>query len=267
MLATARVAGAASLPPLVLQRRVMDAFVAVHRFLATDGPWHPIRIWNVIPDIRAVTPDGLDRYKVFNAGRFAAYHDWYRLGDACETILPTATGIGYPDADLVIHVLAADRPGTPVENPRQAPSYRYSRRYGPMPPCFARATITPSGLRRFPDLLVGGTASVRGQDSVCADDVAGQAAETIENLGQVIRAAQRVHRAASSSRSPVDESSPLRRFESLRIYYLEPGHLETILEIIRPSVDHLNPTRIEVVRADLCRPELLVEIEGTASLA
>ena len=28
-----------------------------------------------------------------------------------------------------------------MENPRQTPSYRYSERYGPSPPCFARATL------------------------------------------------------------------------------------------------------------------------------
>ena len=28
----------------------------------------------------------------------------------------------------------------PVENPRQIPAFRYSKRYGPIPPCFARAT-------------------------------------------------------------------------------------------------------------------------------
>ena len=41
-----------------------------------------------------------------------------------------------------LHSLSrAEDPGTPVENPRQTPSWRYSSRYGPLPPCFSRATI------------------------------------------------------------------------------------------------------------------------------
>ena len=43
--------------------------------------------------------------------------------------------------DLMIDALSAASPGIAVENPRQIPSYRYARRYGPRPPCFARATL------------------------------------------------------------------------------------------------------------------------------
>lgn len=266
-LLTAEVRGAASLEPLALQHRTADLYRMIHRTLMEYGSWHPVRIWNFIPDVRAVTSDGIDRYMVFNAGRFSAYHDWYRQGAAFESSIATATGVGYAGTDLVVHVLAAKHPGTPVENPRQIRSYRYSQRYGPMPPCFARATITCPGSAGLPDLLVGGTASVCGEDSVHLGDVAAQTTETLENLAHLIAAAGRVRRGVKDEPAKLDTRAELRRFESVRIYHHDPESLDAILRIVWPRIDHLDPANVELVLADVCRPELLVEIEGTASLA
>ena len=64
------------------------------------------------------------------------------------------------------------------------PSYRYSRRFGPRPPCFARATVLHLGAAGdAPLVLVGGTASIRGEDSVHVGNVRGQVLET--SLGSV----------------------------------------------------------------------------------
>ena len=51
------------------------------------------------------------------------------------------------------HQTQNSAPGVAIENPRQTPSYHYSRRYGPRPPCFARAT-------RFGSLLFIGTPEI-----------------------------------------------------------------------------------------------------------
>ena len=81
---------------------------------------------------------GLDRYMVFNAGRFDGYAQWLCASDGFGRLLPTASAVGVISDDLVIYCLASDTRGTPVENPRQKPAYKYSQRYGPMPPCFSR---------------------------------------------------------------------------------------------------------------------------------
>ena len=92
---------------------------------------------------------GLDRYMVFNAGRYDAYARWYGTPRAFNHAPATASAVGVQGADLSIFCLAAQTPGTPIENPRQTPSWRYSTRYGPKPPCFARATVV-SYARRAP---------------------------------------------------------------------------------------------------------------------
>src|SRR5262249_25234544 len=150
---------------------------------------HPIRFWNHVPFITEPADAGRDNYMVFNAGRFRAMTRWLGGdGDAnrFDRDVATASATGHWGRDLVIPCVATDAPGVAVTNPRQVAPYHYSQRFGPLPPCFARATklTDPPGL-----LLVGGTASVRGEDSVHTDDLASQVSETFLNLASLTRAA------------------------------------------------------------------------------
>lgn len=266
-LISVRVPAADELPALAFQRQTASAYVTIRRQLETSGPWHPIRIWNFIPDLHRSVSDGMDRYMVFNAGRYAAYYDWYAGESGFASSIATATGVGHDGPDLMIHVLAADRPGTPIENPRQVESYHYSHRYGPMPPCFARATIAPPDAGDSLGLLVGGTSSVRGEASVGSGDADGQTGETLENLAHLIRAARCVHAGEAIDTTGIDIGAELKRFESLRVYYMSAESLPRICERLAPHVDHLGADCVDLVRAEICRRELLVEIEGVASLA
>jgi chorismate lyase/3-hydroxybenzoate synthase len=144
----------------------------------------------------------------------------------------------------------------PVENPRQRPSYIYSRRYGPRPPCFSRATMIPARGGEPARLLVGGTASVVGEDSMHAGNLAAQIDETLRNLASLVAAAGG---AAGNSRG----LKALRRFTELRIYRPRAGDDKQIDQTVAA---HFPQSRTEYVSADLCRKELLVEIEGVAIL-
>jgi enamine deaminase RidA (YjgF/YER057c/UK114 family) len=207
-----------------------------------------VRLWNHIPGIRRTNAQGLDRYMAFNAGRFAACSEWFGSPDAFDRLLPTASAVGHGGTDLVVHLLAADAPGTAVENPRQVPSYRYSRRFGPRPPCFARATtVRWEDDDRGPTVLVGGTASIRGEETMHRGDLPAQARETFDNLAALARAAG---------------ADGLAAFESLRVYYVHQADRQTIERMTAEAFPHL--ADVEYVKADLCRPDLLVEIEGVA---
>src|SRR5260221_165545 len=112
--------------------------------------------------------------------------------------LASASAVGTSRGDVVVHCLAAEAAGQPVESPRQVPAYRYSRRFGPMPPCFARATVVrPRGAA--PLLMVGGTASIRGEESMHETDLAAQMDETLANLASVVGAAWSEGPAASAA--------------------------------------------------------------------
>ena len=231
-----------------------DATVLAYRRLETElrgGPaLHPVRLWNHIPRIHEVLGDGLDRYKVFNAGRFEALSQWFGGNESFDTRVASASGIGHDGEDLVVHCLAADHRGRPVVNPRQIAPYRYSCKFGPKPPCFARATVIhPDG--GGPLVLVGGTASIVGEESVHLGDLARQMEETLTNLAALLREA-------------AGKPASLAGFRELRVYHPDPDQRCELRRLLEDAVGDQVP--IEWVRADLCRRELLVEIEGVAAL-
>jgi chorismate lyase / 3-hydroxybenzoate synthase len=243
--ATTRIRDAVDLDAAVLREEVASAYRAVIESLEKIGR-HPARFWNFIPDIGERIVDGLDRYMVFNAGRHDAY------SDQCGA-LGTASAVGITGADLFIHCLALDAPGTPIENPRQTPAWQYSARYGPLPPCFSRAVIVELAGRRT--LLIGGTASVVGEDSRHAGQFDEQLEETLLNLEALIRTADR--------NSP-DGSTALHRLVDLRAYVTSPAEAERVREVLASRCPRAR--NVAVALAQVCRPELLVEIEGIAEL-
>lgn len=245
---------------------------AIYRHLAADLPLsqgrpaearHPIRLWNFIPSILSPLGELKHRYMVFNAGRFDALSAWLGGEHGLDRHVATASGVGHVGRDLEIHCLASTVAGEPVENPRQISSYRYSRRYGPKPPCFARATrFQPTDGE--PWLLVGGTASVVGEDSVHGASLDCQLRETLLNLAAVVHAGGAPAGAPDLSGDDL-VGGLMQRYRYLRIYYVREADRRMLGEEIGRR---LGPeTELEWVRADLCRPELLVEIEGVADLA
>ena len=250
-LVTARVPGISSLDHDGLRDATRAAYGSILRRMETLLPArHPVRFWNFIPGIHEPVGDGLDRYIAFNAGRFQAFDAYLGArATAAMSAIPTATGIGHAGSDLMIHGLALATPGRPVENPRQIPAYRYSTSYGPLPPCFARGTaVTLPGERRE-SLLVGGTASVVGEDSWHPGDLVRQFEETCRNLRALVRAWD------PGALMPLDGA-----FRHLRIYappeIARAGQVETLAR------SAFSLSGIEFITARLCREELLVEIEG-----
>lgn len=249
--------GADALEALDFQQGVVSAYRAIREQLAALGA-HPLRFWNVIPRIRTMYEDGLDRYMVFNAGRHAAYREWHGAVEAFDGALATATGVGHEGTDLHIAVLAGPAPGLPIENPRQKRAYQYSAKYGPLPPCFSRGMLSPrdDGL---PTFIVGGTSSVCGEQSIHTGDVRAQTQETLRNIATLIVAA-----CENGPYSEAVSANPLACLQTLRVYVLHEADVEAVLVLVAPELRSL-AAPIEIVRADICRPELLVEIEGTAT--
>jgi len=117
-------------------------------------------------------------------------------------------------------------------------------------------------------ILVGGTASIRGEDSLHAASLPLQLLETLTNLASVVEAASaKAARAKSGAKRPAAQQQEewLGRFRHVRVYYPRSADRDALETMVRGAFDPA--CRIEMRRADLCRAELLVEIEGLASLA
>ncbi len=262
ILVSVKVQNAHALDALDFQRSTIEAYGVAAASLADRRACHPIRFWNFIPGIHSTACDAMDRYMVFNAGRFAAFSEWFGEGETLDMRVATATGVGHYGKDLVIHVLTSDQPGHHMDNPRQARPRCYSCQYGPLPPCFARASVIQKDGGAAPLMLAGGTSSVRGEVSVHPDDLEGQLEETLHNLSWLLLTSQAQEPLTGVSHE--GESDGLDRFRELRVYFARREHAMPIRRLLADRLPWLKD--VEYLHADICRRDLLVEIEGLADL-
>ncbi len=233
-----------------IETTVQRAYDEILGVIGKQGFPYLLRIWNYFSDITQET-QGLDRYQCFCRGRFEALERRYGEFD-CK--LPAASAVGTQGGGLILYFIAARTPGRHRENPRQISAYHYPPQYGPRSPSFARAM-----LKRWGDhysLYISGTASIVGHQSLHAGDVRLQVQETLENLSTLIETTAReegvgLHGLASLNR--------------LKVYIRHPQHLEVVQAsldaVIAPWVPRL------YLQADICRDDLLLEIEGIARAA
>ena len=219
------------------------AYAALVAFWRDSDYPHLLRIWNYFDAITLGEGDS-ERYRQFCVGRVQG------LGDVDTRTLPAATAIGSRDGRRVLQVywLAAREPGLPLENPRQVSAYRYPREYGPQSPTFARALLPPSP--RVP-LLLSGTASIVGHASQHADSLRAQLDETLTNLDSLLGAAR--------ERAPT-LSPHLDGTSRLKVYVRDATDADAVAAQLEARLG----TRVPwlMLHADVCRRELLVEIDG-----
>lgn len=199
---------------------------------------HLLRAWNVVPAINR-PQDGLERYRRFCRGRAEAFEAHHGAG--FEALLPASSAVGSAEGPLVMWFLAAREPGVHHENPRQVSAWAYPARYGPRSPSFARATRCPAGAAGG-RLLLSGTASIVGHRSVHLGDVSGQLDETLRNLETLLAAG--------------DELA------AVRVYVRHAADAGQVRDALERRLGAELPALY--LCADICREELLVEVEGVA---
>lgn len=228
-----------------LEAAAADAYRRLHRIQADLGFANLLRVWHYLRDINAGAGDA-ERYKRFCAGRAAALAERGR-----ETALPAATVVGGEAPGLQMHFLLTRTPPAPLENPRQVSAYHYPRRYGPARPAFARAARIdwPGGPRQ---LFVSGTASILGHESVHTGDAAAQLAESLANVEALLAQA-----------GPTFAARGLAGLDLLKIYLRRAADCAAVERGVRAR---LAGVPWVMLRADLCRQDLLVEVEAQLSL-
>ncbi|KAB2957796.1 MAG: hypothetical protein F9K18_12625 [Thermoanaerobaculia bacterium] len=208
---------------------------------------HLVRVWNFVPGINE-EERGTERYRLFNVGRAAAFDERYGEREA-ERRFSASSAVGTAGARLVTYFAAAAAPASHLGNPRQVHAYRYPAEYGPRAPSFARATVAPAALGGA--LFLSGTASVAGHETRHAGSLDGQLDETLLNIESLLAAGA----AGAALPAPGD-------FDLLRVYLRDPGTLARVEERLRRRLGERVP--LLFVEADICRADLLVEIEGVA---
>ncbi|HXQ31945.1 MAG TPA: hypothetical protein VN790_08295 [Steroidobacteraceae bacterium] len=222
-----------------------QAYAEIFQCLAALGFPRVMRIWNYLPQINA-DAGGVERYRQFNEARHRAFQSSRR---EVTGNVPAACALGSaPGSPLVVYFLAGAVAGTAIENPRQVSAYDYPPEYGTFSPTFSRATLAHSTANGA--LFVSGTASIIGCRTVHPGDVVAQTRETIANIRALIDA---TNRAAGSE-----------RFTQGLLRYKAYVRRATDVAAVKCELDKaLHPaTSIVYLNADVCRSDLLVEIEA-----
>ncbi|WP_240483813.1 hypothetical protein [Methylobacillus sp. MM3] len=232
--------------PIPLQQATESAYRQIFALLDELELPFVYRFWNYMADINVVS-HGLERYRQFNLGRQDAF-----LACARDVVgeLPSACALGTAEGPLQIAFLAGSTASLAIENPRQVNAYAYPEDYGPRSPTFSRASLL-----RLPEsevLFISGTASIVGHRTLHSDDVSGQTRETLANIEAVILEANRVMHH--------------RWFDPSQLFYRVYVRHAADIEIIRNELRRLTGNHANAVflQADICRDDLLLEIETTA---
>lgn len=222
----------------------------IFRLLEELGYSTLLRAWNYIARIN-VESHGIERYRQFNIGRQNAF---VNDGRAITGSVPAACALGVTEGPLQIAFLASRLPMRAIENPRQISAYHYPAQYGPRAPTFSRAALFNAGHDEL--LFISGTASIVGHQSLHPGDVVAQVRESMANVAILLDQANKVRHA----RFPCELGEVC-----YRIYLRHAADLPAIRaefeRIAGPDTDAV------YVLADVCRHELLVEIEGSVMLA
>jgi chorismate lyase/3-hydroxybenzoate synthase len=231
-----------------IERVTRSSYLRLDHLMRARGYPYWLRAWNYLAAITQGEGEA-ERYRRFNAGRYSAVG----LSSDIEQNLPAASALGSDSGGFVLSCLAGKRPGAQIENPRQVSASLYPPRYGLRSPMFARAALVPNGAGA--QLLVSGTASIVGHESVHLGDPERQLEETARNFEALVEAAMR----ADVGRPRASHV----RLESLKVYLRNPDDYARLLPGVRRLFAADQPL---VLRADICRRELLVEVEGTYAL-
>ncbi|MDR3390815.1 MAG: hypothetical protein P4L77_03685 [Sulfuriferula sp.] len=230
-----------------LQCSTERAYRQIFELLDKLGYPYVYRFWNYMADINRDS-DGLERYRQFNLGRQDAF-----IASARNVAgnVPAACALGAAGGPLTVAFLAGHVQPLAIENPRQLSAYEYPQDYGPRSPTFSRASLVRSGAEDM--LFVSGTASIVGHVTMHAADVAAQTRETLANIAAIIQAA--------------NERIGQLRFSPDQLFYRVYVRHAADLEIVRAVMQTQIGASLQAVflQADVCRQDLLMEIEAGAS--
>lgn len=209
-----------------------------------------VRVWNYFADING-EEQGLERYRQFCLGRFNAF----TASGMAENQFPSACALGHSGGDLLVYALASKVPPVHFENPRQASAYHYPAEYGPRSPSFARASLL-SLPGQTPKLFVSGTASVVGFLTLHPYQLDAQIKVTLENLDLLLE---------HVARYLMDELdvAPRLEAEALKVYVRHAADLDPIRQRVAQAYPGVP---VAYVAADICRADLLLEIDGIWNL-
>ncbi len=246
-----------------IERSAIEAFEQMKLILEAEGLSfnHIVRQWNYIArivDFDNVGEDRFQHYQIFNEIR-NQYYRKYRTVKG----YPAATGIGTRaggvSIDFCANYLSDEKQAVSIQNPEQANPYLYDQdeligsvltgKTCKQAPQFERAKLI---LTDCSTLYVSGTASIIGQKTIGLNDIELQTRTTIDNILKLSSPDNLQKQAEINILIP-------NRICIFRTYIKYPEHFNVVKQICK---EKFGSTPAVYVVADICREDLLVEIEA-----
>ncbi|NUT49062.1 MAG: reactive intermediate/imine deaminase [Saccharothrix sp.] len=226
-----------------------SAYQAAFELVERLGYPTVFRIWTMLEGITEPAASGVEVYREFCVGRGRAF-------DEHGKAMPASTGVGALGGGVTFYFVAhRSRVAVHLENPLQAPAHAYPSRYGQRPPGFARGTYLAPATGRRGSLYVSGTAGILDHATVAPGDVARQVQVTLANIAALIGA-------DNLTEHGIDGGYALSDLRSIKVYVKRPEDVPTVVGLCRDEFSRR--ADLAVFAVDVCRPDLLVEIEGMA---
>ena len=222
-----------------------------------------IRTWLYLGGI--VADEGpTQRYKELNRARTDFFQDiHFRVGRPPDgfhgSVFPASTGIGTEGRGIMMSAIALaterdDILAVPLENPRQTAAFDYRRPLQPEEP-----QVLPRPWRlscgTYATIFISGTASITDSETRHVGDAAAQTDETLDNIAALI-SEENLSRHGLPGLGTALDSLGL-----VRVYIKRQEDYARVRAVCEKRLGEM-PTIYAM--ADVCRPELLVEIEGIA---
>ncbi|MBM2814571.1 MAG: Endoribonuclease [Ignavibacteria bacterium] len=244
----------------------IEAYESMKKILLEEGMTFGdvVRQWNFIENLLEFTTiNGTEyqNYQIFNDVRSKFYSE-----SKFPNGYPAATGIGMNCGGVVIDFIARKNkiPDNkiqiiPIGNPEQIDSHKYSERSllgnsitgdaNPATPKFERAKALLN--EDFLEIYISGTASIKGELTQEPDNEVRQTEITIENIKKLISTENLNRHGLEVHSNPI--------FNYIRVYIKNTKYIDIIREVCKMS---FNVKEFLFLKADVCRNDLLVEIEG-----
>ncbi len=230
-----------------------NIFNGIEKMLHTNGfEINDIyRQWNYIQGITMLN-DGSQNYQEFNDARSIFYNkcQW-------SNGYPAATGIGVDAGGVVVEINAIKShiKNSPIDNPLQIAAHNYSQNVldgkviealkEKSTPKFERARLLGN------TIFISGTAAIKGEQSIGSHNAVEQTAETMGIMNRLV------------SKDNIPTQSNGSHYYLLRVYVKRKNDVAAVKDYMDT---HYPAAMKHYLVADVCRSELLVEIEGIAHI-
>lgn len=256
-------------PPALSGAYAQSAFVmdqVAQRLAIAGASFRDVpRIWLYQGGITELEPQDsgspIERYRELNRARTDFFDAQQAAGNmrvnpAGKVCYPASTGIGDNGNGLTVSCMAmqTDRPDVrllALENPLQTSSFDYAPRFSPKSPKFSRAMAVNIG--HYVTTWVSGTASILNSETVHVGDIEKQTEQTLDNIQRLISAEN------FSRHGMPGAGARLSDLAKVRVYVKRPEDYAKCRAVCEQRLGHVPAIYAD---AEICRKDLLVEIEG-----